>query len=382
MDCRSIWKRGISLLLVLLLLLAPVAQVSAEELSGEEGENIVAESEAAEVPEENDSSGETEVPDEPEASHETEAPEETETPNETEPPEETEAPDETESPEETEAPRETELPKETEASNEAEVPGETEIPDETEVPEETEPPEKLMKAALWSMPPVRTIAEVLGLNESEDILTTEGTVVLAGGTQAVLQDDTGGIRLAFLSAPGIAPGDILQVSGRRTDSGFIVSEFQKNGTGALPAMEAVLSEKCTAIRILVKGATLGRNSLSQNGYTCMLVGGIPQGLAAGDRVDACGVLLDGEFFADTIIAAEDPEPESGFDSQWNFYFGQFHAHTNISDGTGTVEQAFAYARAVENLDFFAVTDHSNSFDNADSGAVDKDGMSVSQEWAT
>ena len=197
MDCRSIWKRGISLLLVLLLLLAPVAQVSAEELSGEEGENIVAESEAAEVPEENDSSGETEVPDEPEASHETEAPEETETPNETEPPEETEAPDETESPEETEAPRETELPKETEASNEAEVPGETEIPDETEVPEETEPPEKLMKAALWSMPPVRTIAEVLGLNESEDILTTEGTVVLAGGTQAVLQDDTGGIRLAF-----------------------------------------------------------------------------------------------------------------------------------------------------------------------------------------
>ena len=39
-----------------------------------------------------------------------------------------------------------------------------------------------------------------------------------------------------------------------------------------------------------------------------------------------------------------------------------HAHTNLSDGTGTVEQAFEHAADVPNLDFLALTDHSNSFE--------------------
>lgn len=44
------------------------------------------------------------------------------------------------------------------------------------------------------------------------------------------------------------------------------------------------------------------------------------------------------------------------------YFGQLHAHTNLSDGTGSVAAAFAHASKVENLDFLALTDHSNSFE--------------------
>ena len=48
---------------------------------------------------------------------------------------------------------------------------------------------------------------------------------------------------------------------------------------------------------------------------------------------------------------------------YGLYFGQLHAHTNLSDGTGTVEQAYDHASKVENLDFLALTDHSNSFDN-------------------
>lgn len=65
------------------------------------------------------------------------------------------------------------------------------------------------------------------------------------------------------------------------------------------------------------------------------------------------------------------------------YFGQLHAHTNISDGAGTVEQAFEHASKVENLDFLAVTDHSNSFDNdTDAGVgLAKDGTAVSSEFA-
>lgn len=70
-----------------------------------------------------------------------------------------------------------------------------------------------------------------------------------------------------------------------------------------------------------------------------------------------------------------------FTPDWNVYFGQLHAHTNLSDGTGSVEEAFDYASKVENLDFFAVTDHSDSFDNADAGAIGADGGSISAGWA-
>lgn len=70
-----------------------------------------------------------------------------------------------------------------------------------------------------------------------------------------------------------------------------------------------------------------------------------------------------------------------FTPDWNVYFGQLHAHTNLSDGTGSVEEAFDYASKVENLDFFAVTDHSDSFDNADAGEIAKDGASISAGWA-
>lgn len=70
-----------------------------------------------------------------------------------------------------------------------------------------------------------------------------------------------------------------------------------------------------------------------------------------------------------------------FTPDWNVYFGQLHAHTNLSDGIGSVEEAFDYASKVENLDFFAVTDHSDSFDNADAGAIGADGGSISAGWA-
>ena len=66
---------------------------------------------------------------------------------------------------------------------------------------------------------------------------------------------------------------------------------------------------------------------------------------------------------------------------YQLYFGQLHAHTNLSDGTGTVEQAFDHASKVENLDFLAITDHSNSFDN-DGGVHlnSEDAKELSSEW--
>ena len=67
---------------------------------------------------------------------------------------------------------------------------------------------------------------------------------------------------------------------------------------------------------------------------------------------------------------------------YQLYFGQLHAHTNISDGAGSVTEAFQHASQVENLDFLAVTDHSNSFDNESDSRVDlgADLTNVSDEW--
>ena len=75
---------------------------------------------------------------------------------------------------------------------------------------------------------------------------------------------------------------------------------------------------------------------------------------------------------------------------YNLYFGQLHSHTNISDGAGSVTEAFQHASRVENLDFLAVTDHSNSFGNQTSDNTEvqyaqidlgKDMSSLSAEWA-
>ncbi len=64
--------------------------------------------------------------------------------------------------------------------------------------------------------------------------------------------------------------------------------------------------------------------------------------------------------------------------KYNIYFGQMHAHTSYSDGAGSAEEAYQHGIAVENLDFLSLTDHSNSFDNADDASI-LDG-SVSTEW--
>ena len=49
---------------------------------------------------------------------------------------------------------------------------------------------------------------------------------------------------------------------------------------------------------------------------------------------------------------------------YTVYFGQIHAHTTLSDGAGEVEDAFAYAaKSAENIDFLAITDHSNSLED-------------------
>ncbi len=61
-------------------------------------------------------------------------------------------------------------------------------------------------------------------------------------------------------------------------------------------------------------------------------------------------------------------------NDYNFYFGQLHSHTSNSDGQGTYSSAYTYARDTAKLDFFAITDHSNYFDNYTD-------WTKSQKWA-
>lgn len=60
--------------------------------------------------------------------------------------------------------------------------------------------------------------------------------------------------------------------------------------------------------------------------------------------------------------------------QYEVYYGLLHAHTAISDGSGTPEEAFKMAKET-GLDFFAVTPHNHKA--AESGAKDrKDGVLI------
>ncbi len=80
-------------------------------------------------------------------------------------------------------------------------------------------------------------------------------------------------------------------------------------------------------------------------------------------------MKDGKVKASVIITREDKVASEAYEwaffigePLYNFYFGQLHSHTNYSDGSGTPDQALTYASKADQIDFLALTDHSNYFD--------------------
>jgi hypothetical protein len=69
-------------------------------------------------------------------------------------------------------------------------------------------------------------------------------------------------------------------------------------------------------------------------------------------------------------------PKSG---QYKTYWGDVHGHTGISDGTGSIDDYFHYARNVSKLDFVIVTDH--DFGNAAPWNMPRDTWQLTQEKA-
>jgi len=88
-----------------------------------------------------------------------------------------------------------------------------------------------------------------------------------------------------------------------------------------------------------------------------------------------GVLADGKYKAEVVITRQDGVSVSYTwtftvgEPQFGYYYGQLHAHTaEYSDGTGTLEDVYSYVTSLpesENVDFVAITDHSNYFDTKD-----------------
>jgi hypothetical protein len=67
------------------------------------------------------------------------------------------------------------------------------------------------------------------------------------------------------------------------------------------------------------------------------------------------------LIAPTLITVSIPASKSSSSSAQtlNHYFGNLHSHTSFSDGSGTPDEAYKYARDVGDLDFLAVTEHNH-----------------------
>jgi hypothetical protein len=54
---------------------------------------------------------------------------------------------------------------------------------------------------------------------------------------------------------------------------------------------------------------------------------------------------------------------------FNVYYGHLHNHCNVSDGIGTPDAAYYYAKNTANLDFFSLSDHSGAIDATEWAAM-------------
>lgn len=191
---------------------------------------------------------------------------------------------------------------------------------------------------------------------------------------------------------GVATRDVVTVWGVISEGWFYADKVtaEQKESETIPAVTATPHD-----RILVLGENIGLHcaaedvqiyyATSPDGETytayARYSGGIP--VEPGMEclyIRAYALGEDGQQGEKTEFCFRSEATEE--DTQhYHLYFGQLHAHTDFSDGLGTVEEAFAYASEVPGLDFFAVTDHSNSFDNNTLGDIRRDGSAVSEEWA-
>jgi hypothetical protein len=82
------------------------------------------------------------------------------------------------------------------------------------------------------------------------------------------------------------------------------------------------------------------------------------------------------FLACLLLAAVACRPAS---AQYHVFWGDVHGHTSHSDGKGSLDDYFTYARDVSKLDFVIVTDH--DFGNVAPWRMPKDTWTFTQNMA-
>lgn len=86
-----------------------------------------------------------------------------------------------------------------------------------------------------------------------------------------------------------------------------------------------------------------------------------------------------ESLPEAAPAAITPEPAPPGPG---LFFGLLHSHSSISEGTSAPEDLFRSAAEKDNMDFFAVTDLSDSFDGQSTADIHSDATAASTDWAT
>lgn len=225
-----------------------------------------------------------------------------------------------------------------------------------------------------------TVAQASALPAGGDPVAVRGIVVFAGGSQIVLQDDTGGMRICFNQIVPLNPGDVATITGIPSGS-FSGEQWETEGTAALPEVASTLAQAPENLRVALRRVTLGDGVLIQDGFSMPYLTSVPVSAPEGTPANIWGVVINQQFYADTIQVLADSDVDSVGSALPNVYFGLLHGHTQVSDGMGSVSEAFSYAAQVDGLDFYAITDHSSSFDNAASGSIVANGSDLSLNWA-
>lgn len=220
---------------------------------------------------------------------------------------------------------------------------------------------------------VTPIGQLSWLVPGMEGVTLRGTVVWVREHRIVLQDETGGTVLTLPENTAAEIGSLLQITGRSGDI-FAPSQVEILGTGELPLVVCALSQAPEAMRVQVDGEITEEGHLAAEGRSLSLEAEDP--LPGSARLT--GVIVDGVFYAEKILPLA-PEPEIDF--LWNHYAGQLHNHSALSGGWGSPGEIYEKSAQEEHMDFFALTDHSDSFVGGEAGAIDADGSSVSPSWA-
>ncbi|MFC2116273.1 Ig-like domain-containing protein [Bacteroidota bacterium] len=72
------------------------------------------------------------------------------------------------------------------------------------------------------------------------------------------------------------------------------------------------------------------------------------------------------FCLSSIVCLQAQSPAIG---GYNIYYGTLHNHTNVSDGTGTDDDAYNYAKNVAGMDYFSTSNHVGSIVEAEWAAI-------------